>query len=222
MNAIAAGLLWVVLTSAGLAVSALPRRWELGLGKRLGRLFLFVDPKRRAIARDNMQHCLPELGDEGWKKLLCENYEHYGILALELLHMFSPIPGHYRKYVLRIGVLDNFEHWKAAQAKGKGTILVTGHFANWEAFGLAAIHGIPVIMATRKLKPEWLNAKIAAARLSLKVHTAYGKRILPTLIRQLKATLNRLRMDQYALPPMGVPVVLRRYRRHAGGCRAAR
>lgn len=206
MNPVLSGLLWIVLTTAGLAVSLLARRVELWLGSRLGGLLLVLDPKRRKIAYDNIRRCLPELKEEGWQRLLKENYEHYGILALELLHMFSPWPGHFRRYTLQNAVVDQFENWKRAHAKGKGSIIVSGHFANWEIMAIAAIQGVPATMATRPLKPEWLNRKIEAARLSVGTKTAYGRRILPLLMRTLRngETVGFV-MDQYAPPPMGVP-----------------
>lgn len=206
MNPIIAAALWVLLTTAGLVVSAFPRRFELWLGPLLGRLFLLVDARRRAVAQDNIRHCLPELDADGRQRLLRENYDHYGILALELLHLFSPIPGHYRRYAERIVVFDNFDVWEAAHAKGKGTLLITGHFANWEAAGLIGARGVPIIMATRRLKPEWLNRKVVAERHSLNGETVYGKRILPLMLKHLKeGHCVGFVFDQYAPPPMGVP-----------------
>ena len=61
MNPLASGALWILLTSLGLAVSLLPRSFELAVGPLFGRLALNVDPKRRKIAYDNMRRCLPEL-----------------------------------------------------------------------------------------------------------------------------------------------------------------
>ena len=208
MNPILSVLLWLVLTPAGLLASLFSRRFELWFGPRLGRFLLAVDPKRRRIAYDNISRCLPELGPSGWDKLLRENYEHYGILALEMLHQFSPIPGHFRRYADSITVLEGQEHWRKAHDKGKGVVLITGHFANWETAGLIGAHGIPIMMAVRTLKPEWLDRRIVAARTSLDATLASGKRILPAMIKHLKGggTVGFV-LDQYAPPPMGVPAV---------------
>lgn len=207
MNPLLGALLWVVLTAAGLAVSFLPRGLELWLGPKLGRLALALDFKRRAIARDNIRRCLPKLGPAGWEKLLRENYEHYGNLALELLHMFSPLPGHYRRYVEKNAVVDNMDCWRQADSRGAGTIIVTGHFANWEMMGIAGLRGIKAMVTGKRLKPEWLNRRIVAARLSVETRTASGRRILPELIRWVKeGRTSVFILDQYAAPPAGVPV----------------
>ena len=207
MNPLLSGLIWLVLLVPSLAVMILPRPWELWLGKRLGRLALKLDPVRRKIAEDNIRRCLPELGPAGWKKLLRENYEHYGILTFELMHMFSPVPGHYRRYVEQNAVVDNYEVFERLNARKKGTIAVTGHFANWEMMGVAGLRGINCMVTGKRLKPDWLNARVVAARLSIFVRTASGRRIMPELLRWIKeGNTSTFILDQYAGPPAGVPV----------------
>lgn len=199
--------LWLVLNAAALAVGLLPRRLELALGRALGRLALRVDPKRRRIAEENLSRCLPDRPPEARRRLLEANYEHYGVLALELLHMFSPLPGHYRRYARRIAVLEGFEHWKRASDKGKGLIFASCHLGNWEMMvAMGALHGIPLTMVTRHLKPEWLHRRVERARLSVAVKAAYQPRTLPTLMRALRNGESvGFVIDQYAPPPMGVP-----------------
>lgn len=206
MNPLLSAVIWLALTPAAFLASLLPRRFELWFGPKLGRFLLLVDFKRRRIAYDNIRRCLPELGERGWRKLLRENYEHYGILALEMLHEFSPVPGHFRKYSESLVVLDGLEHWTRAHEKGKGVLLVTGHFANWEVAGLIGARGVPIMMAVRTLKPAWLDRRIVAARTSFGATLASGKRILPAMIKHLKSggTVGFV-MDQYAGPPIGVP-----------------
>jgi len=207
VNAAVAALLWLVLTPIGLLVAVFPRRFELWLGPKLGRLFYLVDRRRRRIAQDNVRRCLPELGAVEREKLLRANYDHYGVLGLEIFHMFCPIPGHYRRYVEKNAVVDNLEVWQAAHRLGRGTILVTGHFANWEMMGVAGLRGLNAMVTGRRLKPAWLNARIVSARASVNARTASGKRILPELIRWVKAgNAAAIILDQYAAPPSGVPV----------------
>jgi len=208
LNPLLSALLRVLLFCLGLAVSFLPRRAELWLGPRLGRLALLLDPIRKKIALENIRRCLPELGCEGWDRLLRENYEHYGMLALELLHMFSPSPGHYRRYCGRVARLENFENWQRANAKGKGVLCFSAHLANWELMAaVGAMAGIPSTIITRHLKPEWLHKKIESARLSVGVRCAYQPRTLPQVMRALrKGESIGFVLDQYASPPMGVPV----------------
>lgn len=208
MNPILSALIWIVLSSLGLAVSFLPRSLELRLGPLLGRLHLRLDPKRRKIAYDNIRRCLPELKEAGWNRLLKENYDHYGLLALEILHMFSPLPGHYRRYAQKVSILEGFENWKRGHDKGRGVLFVSTHLVNWELMAAAgAMGGIPLTIVTRHLKPEWLHKKMEAARLSVNIRCAYQPRTMPAIMKGLrKGESIGFVMDQYAPPPMGIPV----------------
>lgn len=199
-------LVWIALTPPAAAVTLLPRRLELALGPFLGRLVLAVDRKRSRIALANIRRCLPELDEDGARRLLRENYEHYGILALEILHLFSPLPGHYRRYALKNSGLVGYENWKKAADKGKGVIFASCHLGNWEMMAAAGgLAGMPVTIVTRRLKPAWLLEKAAASRLSTGVRAAYDPRTLPVVMKALRAGESvGFVIDQYAPPPMGL------------------
>ena len=205
MNPLLALFLRVPLHGLGLFVAALPRSWEMGLGRALGRFACAVDPKRRRIAEENIRRCLPELGKEKRDAILRANYEHYGILTLELLHIFTPIPGHWREYAARVARLEGFENWKRAHDKGKGTLFCSGHFANWELMSACgAMSGIPITIVTRKLKPEWVHRWMEAARRSVGVSCAYQPRTMPPVLRGLRdGRAIGFVIDQYMPPPMG-------------------
>jgi len=200
-------LLRVVLFCAGTAVSALPRNLEVPLGRSLGRLLFALDWRRKRIGRENMARCLPELSAAERERLLAENYRHYGTLALELMHYFSPFPGHYRDYARRITVLEGFAHWQKANARGQGVLFISGHFANWELMlAISGLHDIPLLLVTRHLKPEWLHKQIEAGRLSIGCRGVYQPRTLPAVLKALRLGKSiGFAMDQYMPPPMGSP-----------------
>lgn len=185
----------------------LPRSWELSLGPMLGRAAMRLDRKRRTIAYDNIRRCLPELGADGWNRLLRRNFEHYGVLFFELLHMFSPLPGHYHRYTESTATLAGLGHWRRANAKGKGVLLVSAHLANWELMaGIGAMNGVPLTILTRRLKPGWLHDKMLESRRSVGFGCLFdddnpSRRILQALRRGESVGFV---MDQYAPPPTGV------------------
>lgn len=192
----------------GLAASFLPRRVELFLGKWIGRLILRLGLFKTKRAAEHIALCFPEKSSAQRAELLRKNYEHMGLLFFGYLHMLSPIPGHFCRYVVRVSRLKGFEYWKRAHDKGKGVVVFSSHMSFWEmsasACGLAGLN--PTIVTT-VLKPRWLNDRITAARKSCNVSAAYHPGSMPTLMRALKkggtiAFMN----DQYANPPMGTPV----------------
>ncbi|MEI8190432.1 MAG: hypothetical protein WCI75_12020, partial [candidate division NC10 bacterium] len=158
MSVLVSAPLWLLLSVLGLAAGLLPRWAELGLGRVFGRAVLALGFFKRKTAYDNIRHCFPELGEDGWKALLARNFEHYGILFFEYLHFFSPLPGHYLRYARSICVLEGAEHWERARAKGKGVIFVSCHNGFWEMVAAAAgLTGKPLTIVTTVLKPRWLD-----------------------------------------------------------------
>ncbi len=188
MNPFLSFFLRLVLGSAGTAVTFLPRGIELRLGRAIGALLLRFDRIRRPIATENMRRCLPELTPAERAVLLKENFAHYGTLALEILHLFSPFPSHYPSYVRKNFKLHGFERWKEAHGRGRGVLFISAHLANWELMiaGSAQQGARPLSIVTRHLKPEWLNRKIVGARESCGARSAYGSRIMGIVAKALK------------------------------------
>ncbi len=209
MPAALSWLLRVVLFLLGTAVTFLPRRTELWLGPRLGRWVLLLGGFKRRVAVENIRHCYPELGARGRRRLLERNYEHYGLLFFEYMHFFSPRKGHYRDYILRISKLEGLDHWKRAADKGKGVLFVACHVGFWETLASSGgLAGMPLTVVTKVLQPPWLDAKFTAERLSTGVRAAYHPGSVPTVLRALRKGESVAFMnDQYARPPMGVPVL---------------
>jgi len=198
--------LWGLLRSLGLISTCVPRRIETALGPLLGRLALSVAQKRRDTARENIDRCLPELSEAERESLLRRNCEHWGMIALEFLHMFSPVPGHFKRYIASNTVMHGFENWRKAHAKGKGTIIVGCHAGNWEvASGAGCLAGMPFTIVTRTLTPAWLMRTIEKARLQTGLRALYQPRTVPGILKALRAgEAVGFVIDQYAGPPMGV------------------
>lgn len=206
MPAWQAALLWVALRLAGLAVTPLPRSWEMTLGAWLGRLALAVDRRRRRVAEENLAHCLPELAADARADLLRRNFEHYGRLFFELAHIFSPLPGHWARWARRNTAFHGCEHWERALAGGRGALFVSSHVGNWELMAASGgLHGFPLVIVTRRLTPDWLMSHMERARLSVNISGAYQPRTMPTVLRELKrnGTVGFV-IDQYSSAPAGV------------------
>ncbi len=168
------------------------------------RLRLF---KRRVIEA-NVKRCFPRLDDRARDALIRGNYEHNGVLLFEFMHFFSPFKGHWKSYVPRVARVQGLEHWKRAHARGKGVIFFCSHMGCWETAAAAVcLSGVAATIVTTVLEPEWLHNKITAARATVGMSAAFHPGSMPAVLRTLRrggsvAFMN----DQYAPPPMGVPV----------------
>lgn len=178
------------------------------LGRAFGRAAHALRLFKVETARRNIARCFPEKSEEERAELLRANYEHYGVLFFEFLHFFCPLPGHWPGYAARVSRLENAEIWERARAKGNGVLFFSAHLGFWEMSAAAAgLGGIRPTIVTTVLKPRWLHETITAARASTGVSAAFHPGSMPAVLKALRkggsvAFMN----DQYAPPPMGVPV----------------
>ncbi|MEL6998887.1 MAG: lysophospholipid acyltransferase family protein [Pseudomonadota bacterium] len=97
------------------------------LGCRLALLL----PGVRRRAEDNISLVYPEMAAPDRRRLVVESARSFIHLAIEYTHLDR---------LIRDVELDTrgLEHLEAARASGRGAIIVTAHFGNWEAIRIAA------------------------------------------------------------------------------------
>jgi KDO2-lipid IV(A) lauroyltransferase len=111
-------------------VVRLPFRWQLALGKRAGALSRWLLPNRRNVVRRNLEVCFPEAGDRARAALLRAHFAALGASVVEMaMGWFGPI-----ETIRRLVRIDGAEHLASALARGRGVILVAGHFTSFEFF----------------------------------------------------------------------------------------
>ncbi|MCW8125029.1 LpxL/LpxP family Kdo(2)-lipid IV(A) lauroyl/palmitoleoyl acyltransferase [Microbulbifer halophilus] len=109
-------------------IAQLPYRWQLGLGRMLGRLMLRVAPSRRTIAERNLALCFPDMPDGERRELLRRNFESSGIAVMETGMAWFRASRWLRK---RLSV-EGLEHLREPQARGQGVVLMAMHFTTLE------------------------------------------------------------------------------------------
>jgi KDO2-lipid IV(A) lauroyltransferase len=142
---------WLALRLLGL----LPRPLARAAGARLAALaFLFRPPLRRT-ALFNLRLAFPEWTDAKRRRVVRGLVRHLGWMAGE----FSQFPKYTCENIERIVVLDGFENFAAAERRGKGVLLLTGHMGAWELAPFAhALYGHPLHFLVRSID----NARVDA------------------------------------------------------------
>lgn len=120
------------LSAAGLLFRTLPLKAALGLGAGLGSLVYGLGI-RRGVALGNLARVYPGQSPK-WRAATAEAlYRNLGRNLAELLRF----PAMSRTEVLNAVEFRGLEHFERAREGGKGALLVTAHFGNWELYGAA-------------------------------------------------------------------------------------
>ncbi len=143
-------------TTASAMAWAEPQRTDVPW---FGKLFFHLWPYRRAVVFGNFQRVFGDvLPREEIKRLAQAYYAHYIRFLIEFIRL-PMMSKRQRKDLIR---LENIESPLRAHAKGKGLILLTGHFGNFEVSTVAGIGQFPAYQGKlhfvrRMLKPRLLN-----------------------------------------------------------------
>lgn len=135
-------------------LARLPQRQVLTLGKALGALIAAVGV-RRSIALGNLAQAFPD-ESEAWRaRTLRAFYEHLGLLIVEFLRVPYLAPARMDELV----EVEGFERFQEEWEKGRGAIVATAHFGNFELLGsFFARKGMPVTAITKRLSRNFANA----------------------------------------------------------------
>lgn len=160
---------YAVFKAFVLAFGCLPRPFCLSIGEKLGRIAFRLDKKHRAIALANLTVAFGnELAVPEREVLARRAFEYFGRTIADLLK----VAGYSKEKILGLIQTEGEEWLRKALAKGRGVLLFTAHFGNWEmaTAGLAAINPIEVI--ARPLDNRFLEREMA------KLRTKMGARII--------------------------------------------
>ena len=144
------------------AALAVPHRLRHRIGEGIGTLCWFVMRRRRRIALENLESALGAERTPGELREIARGaFRHFGRLLVEglTLDRFPPPDAGGRiRY-------EGLEHIRSAYASGRGVILFSAHFGNWElAALLQGWMGLPLTMVTRPLDNPLLESRLAAMR----------------------------------------------------------
>ena len=132
------------------------------LGTFLGGLALFPFGARRGICMDNLRKAFPEKTEEERERIARGAYGGYGRAVLEMLWS----GGASAEEHLATMRLANGEVPADALARGKGMILLSGHFGAWEFIvsSLSLHLGHPVVAIAQPQRNRYIDAIVTANR----------------------------------------------------------
>lgn len=125
-------------------------------------VFYYFIPIRKKTAAANLKMAFPEKSDSEIHRIVKGVYRNVLIVIFEFFYLQKLKTADIKKII----AITNPELFEKCLSKGKGIIVVSAHFGNWElmAHGVARYIGHPVNIIVKKQANEKLNRKINEMR----------------------------------------------------------
>ncbi len=204
------GEIKISLTHTATAASAVALRVPKTILTSLGGRFLYKFlPYRRAVILENLNRVFgANVSQEQIKTLAQAHYSHLLSLLRELI-VFRFLSAARKKSIVRVeGVPAMIEAFEA----GRGILILTGHFGNFEVSTVAGIEHFPQVKGRihflrRPIKPKWLSDMLTR-RFNQAGFGVVGRR---GSLEEIVSTIEKgdaivFPFDQFARKPEGIPV----------------
>jgi len=148
------------LSCLSVAFRRLPRFISIRIGESLAGL-VYLLGLRVAVAKDNLAHAFPDLDQRQIQKIARGCFRHFGALLAE----FARLPLVKRENLFDLVEIEASQVLDQARAAGRGGIVVSGHFGNWELMGASiAILGYPVSYVVTRQENELVERQMDKLR----------------------------------------------------------
>jgi KDO2-lipid IV(A) lauroyltransferase len=131
--------IWLGIGAMAL-LARLPWALQQPLGRALGAVLRATLRERRRIAARNLALCFPELDDAARADLLRRHFASLGLAIFEFGRAWWGSVHPQRQGL----VIEGAEHIREAHARGKGVIVVSGHFTTLEICARLACDTVPL------------------------------------------------------------------------------
>jgi KDO2-lipid IV(A) lauroyltransferase len=151
------------------AVSAMPERAADAVGRRVGRTMYRMGIRRDTV-ESNLRLAFPDHSDDWIVDTMMRAYEHLGREVAAMMRL-SKLDA---RAVIDRTVVNGWEEFEALRERGRGILLVTGHYGNWEiAAASVAARGIPIAAIVRRQGNRIVDQRLQLLRRNLGVETIY-------------------------------------------------
>ncbi len=160
-----------LLLPLGLALKPLPVPARIAIGSAIGRAGYLLAARRRRLAIENVRRALG-LDPREARRVARRAFRHFGRVFVECV----TLPSYATERAARRFDVEGFEHFLRAHERGRGVIVFSAHFGNWELAAMRqAVAGYPMDFIARPLDNPWLERAFTRWR-ELAGNRVLGKR----------------------------------------------
>jgi Kdo2-lipid IVA lauroyltransferase/acyltransferase len=150
------------------AVSGMPVRLSDRFGAGVGALIHAPLGIRSAVVLANLRRAFPEAPEAWIRRTARETYRHLGRETASTMRLARLSPAQVIERTEMVG----WDGFRSAVAEGRGLVLMTGHFGNWEMGAAAiAVRGVPFSAVVQRQSNLLVNDRLEANRHRLGVAT---------------------------------------------------
>lgn len=157
---------YALTRAAEAALGALSPAASRRFGAALGALVHSPLRIRRDVVGENLRLAFPDADDDWIRKTTREAYRHLGREATAMARLSTLDP---RTVAEMVDIpAGDWAAFGEARAEGKGVLLVTGHYGNWEMAAAAiAARGVPIEAIVKRQSNPLVDRRIEEARRAL-------------------------------------------------------
>ncbi len=161
----------------------MPERAADAFGENIGRLVQRMGI-RLDVVDENLRLAFPEKDDAWIAEITRKTYEHLGREATAMMRL-SKLN---REAVVERTIPVGWDAVESSLDEGRGVILVTGHYGNWELAGAAvAARGVPIAAIVRRQGNLLVDERLQELRRRLGFETIYQSAAPSRVPRVLRA-----------------------------------
>jgi KDO2-lipid IV(A) lauroyltransferase len=145
-------------------VGLMPWKMAMAVGAVLGRIGGSAARRKRHRTIDNLRVA----GVADPVRAYRETCSHFGRNMIEMLWILN----HPKERILKRIETEGLDELREAAQEGKGVLVVSAHYGNWELMPVAVAHaGIPLIVIARIMSSAWLERRVVDWRSRAEVRT---------------------------------------------------
>ncbi len=161
---------YFVILFAARFVQLFPSSLSRRLFSNIGLLYYFLSRRFREVALTNLKRVYPDRADEEKRKNIAKgSFRNLGRLLFDILRLEKLAVEDLESQAEIIG----WEHLKKGYDRGKGVLLFSAHFGNWELVALLqGFRGYRLHMITRPLDNPYLERYLD------RIRTRFGNKVV--------------------------------------------